>query len=100
MNGEGNLINFIGSATPDPVSSGNVTIKYQNNVSMNLTLSIYDQLGNEVMRPIDNIPHGAGAWQVACDVSKFASGTYTYRLSGSNIVKGQMVTSGQFVVQR
>ncbi len=99
MNGQGGNISFIGAATPDPVTSGNVTMKYANLGAATMTLAIYDELGNKVARPVNNVYQSAGAWQVTADVSKLPSGTYTYRLSG-NSATGPMVVSNQFVIQR
>ena len=99
MNGEGGNIQFIGAATPDPVTSGTVTMKYANLGASTMNLAIYDELGNEVARPVNNVYQDAGAWQVTTDVSKLPSGTYTYRLSGSSAT-GPMVLSSQFVIQR
>ena len=99
MNGKGSNIQFIAPATPDPVTGGSVTMKYANLGAASLTLAIYDALGNEVARPVDNVFHNAGSWQVTADVSKLPSGTYTYRLSGTSAT-GPMAVSNQFVVQR
>ncbi len=99
MRGRGGNISFIGAATPDPVTSGNVTVKYANLGAATMTLAIYDELGNEVARPVNNVFQNAGAWQVTADVSKLPSGTYTYRLSGTSAT-GPMVVSNQFVIQR
>jgi hypothetical protein len=99
MNGKGSIIQFIAPATPDPVAGGSVTMKYANNGAANLTLAIYDALGNEVARPVNNVFHNAGSWQVTTDVSKLPSGTYTYRLSGTSAT-GPMAVSNQFVIQR
>jgi hypothetical protein len=95
MEGKGNLINFIKPATPDPVQGGVVTFEYATKAETNLTLTIYDALGKEVSRPVDNVHHDAGAWQVSTNVANLANGSYTYRLSTGNVVK-----SGQFVIQR
>ena len=97
MNGQG-VIDFIQPATPDPVTGSTVTFRYANRGETNITLAIYDILGHEVARPIDNVNHEAGAWQVSYDVSKLPSGTYTYRLSSSNAM-GQTALSKQFVIQ-
>jgi hypothetical protein len=74
-------------------------MKYANLGAATMTLAIYDELGNEVARPLNNVFQSAGAWQVTADVSKLPSGTYTYRLSG-NSATGPMVVSNQFVIQR
>ncbi len=99
MDGQGGNINFIGAPTPDPVTGGSVTVKYANRGGSTIQLSIYDELGNEVIRPVDNVYQEAGAWQVTTDVSHLPSGTYTYRLSGTT-ANGPMVLSSQFVIQR
>src|ERR1017187_4004482 len=51
MSGKGNLINVVYPATPDPVTGGHVTFSYANRGATNITLSILDVLGQEVMRP-------------------------------------------------
>jgi hypothetical protein len=99
MDGQGGNIQFIGAASPDPVTGGSVTMKYANLGAATMSLAIYDALGNEVSRPVNNVYQGAGAWQVTADVSKLPSGTYTYRLS-SNSATGPMAVSNQFVIQR
>ena len=88
-------IDFIRAATPDPVVGSSVTIGYANRNDAVITLAIYDALGKEVARPVDRLHQSAGAWDVPCDVSNLASGTYTYRLS-----EGRSVISKQFVIQR
>ena len=98
MENKGQLIQFVGPATPDPAAGSDVTVKYANRGAAALTLAIFDELGNEVGRPVNNVYHDAGTWQVTCDVSKFASGTYTARLSGTSAT-GPMSTSTQFVVK-
>jgi hypothetical protein len=95
----GTNLSFIGAASPDPVTGGTVTMKFANLGASTLTLAIYDALGNEVARPVNNVYQSAGVWQVTADVSKLPSGTYTYRLSG-NSATGPMAVSNQFVVQR
>jgi hypothetical protein len=99
MDGQGGNIQFIGAASPDPVTGGSVTMKFANLGAATMTLAIYDALGNEVSRPVNNVYQSAGAWQVTADVSKLPSGTYTYRLS-SNSATGPMAVSDQFVIQR
>ncbi len=99
LDGHGSIISFVGPATPDPVSDGHVTMKYTNRGAATLTLAIYDALGNEVSRPVNNLYQEAGTWQVTTDVSKLPSGTYTYRLSGTSAT-GPMVASDQFVIKR
>ena len=94
MNGQSTLI-FLQPATPDPVTGNAVTLRYANRGETNITISIYDVLGHEIMRPIDNIRHAAGAWEMMVDVGKLPSGTYTYHMTAGNFV-----ASKQFVIQR
>lgn len=99
LNGTANL-SFAGPASPDPVTGTNVTFKFANGTAQNLTLAIYDALGNQVAIPINNVFQQAGVWQITSDVSKLPSGTFTYRLSGANGEAGPMAVSGQFVIER
>jgi hypothetical protein len=94
MNGQSTFI-FLQPATPDPITGNAVTLRYANRGETNITISIYDVLGHEVMRPVDNVRHAAGAWEVMADVGKLPSGTYTYRITAGNAV-----ASKQFVIQR
>lgn len=98
MNGQG-VFSAVEPVSPDPVTGNTVTFRYANRGETNITLAIYDVLGHEVARPVDNVNHDAGEWQVSYDVSKLPSGTYTYRLSSSNGM-GQTALSKQFVIQR
>jgi hypothetical protein len=95
MNGNTALLGITTPATPDPVHGGTIAISYVNRGESNLTLTMYDMLGNEVARPLDAVHHAAGSWQVNCNVSKLSSGTYTYRLTD-----GHAMISKQFVIQR
>jgi hypothetical protein len=58
-----------------------------------VTLSILNELGQEVKRLVDTRQHPAGAYEVKFDASSLASGTYTYRLVMDNSAQ-----SGRFVV--
>ncbi len=51
--------------------------------NLNVTLKIYDVLGNEVETLINKI-HSAGNYEVNFDANKLASGVYFYRLSTQN----------------
>ncbi len=98
MQGKG-IIGFVRPAIPDPVSGSNVTFTYTNEVAANLTLTIYDVLGREVARPIDNLRHEAGSWQISYNVAKLPNGTYTYRLSTDGY-RGHEAVSKQFIIAR
>ncbi|MFI5201374.1 MAG: choice-of-anchor D domain-containing protein [Candidatus Kapaibacterium sp.] len=100
MQGKG-IIEFIRAATPDPVTGSEVNFNYSNRAPANITLAIYNVLGQEVARPVDNIPHEAGSWQVSCNVAKLPNGTYTCRLSADGpSIAGSTVLSKRFVIQR
>jgi len=86
---------FTLAATPNPVTGSEITFSGANGNAANLTLTVYDVLGREVGRPINNKYHEAGEWESSFDISKLPSGTYTYRLQ-----LGQASISKQFVVQR
>ena len=94
MNGNTNFL-FAQPATPNPATGGHITISYANREETHLTLAFTDELGHEVMRPMDNVDHESGSWQITCDVSKLASGNYTYRLTD-----GKRTISKQFVIQK
>ncbi|HEX5317047.1 MAG TPA: T9SS type A sorting domain-containing protein [Candidatus Kapabacteria bacterium] len=98
MQGKG-IVEYIRDASPNPVTGSTVTFNYGNQTATNLTLTIYDVLGHAVARPVDNIYHEAGSWQVSCNVARLPSGTYTYRLSADGAAD-QTVISKQFVIQR
>lgn len=94
MNGNSNFL-FSKPAVPNPATGGHITIAYANRGETVLTMTFTDELGNEVMRPLDNVRHEAGSWQITSDVSKLPSGNYTYRLTD-----GHHTISKQFVIQK
>jgi hypothetical protein len=85
----------IAPASPNPVTrrSDLVTLRYAVRYMSPVTLSIYDELGQEVKRIVDTRQHPAGAYEVKFDASTLSSGTYTYRLMMDNSTR-----SGRFVV--
>jgi hypothetical protein len=85
----------IAPATPNPVTrrSELVTLRYAVRYMSPVTLSILNELGQEVKRLVDTRQHPAGAYEVKFDASSLASGTYTYRLVMDNSAQ-----SGRFVV--
>ncbi|MFI5201375.1 MAG: T9SS type A sorting domain-containing protein, partial [Candidatus Kapaibacterium sp.] len=83
------------SAAPNPVTGPEVTFGISNRNEANITLTIYDMLGREVGRPVNNTLYEAGIRRVSYDVSKLPSGTYTCRLSANG-----SVISKQFVIER
>jgi len=75
---------FAEPAHPNPVTGTNRTILfgYVTRVEGPISLVVYDVLGNEVARVVNNVRHAPGVYEVPFDVSRLASGTYSYRLIG------------------
>jgi hypothetical protein len=73
---------FAEPAHPNPVTGAGhvVTLGYVTRVEGPISLIVYDILGNEVARVVDNIRHEPGSYEVNFDVARLASGTYTYHL--------------------
>ncbi len=82
---------FAEPAHPNPVSGANhiVTFGYVTRVEAPISLMVYDVLGNEVARVVNNIVHAPGRYEVSFDVSHLASGTYTYHLVGPSFQGSQ-----------
>lgn len=79
MNGatQGSVIEPV---SPNPVRTGDViTFRYATKLEVPVSLVIYDALGNEIVRLVDNIVHPAGAYEIKFDSSKLTSGNFTYR---------------------
>jgi hypothetical protein len=83
--GGGTIAGFTQPVHPNPVSatsSNKVSIGYATRGMMQLSMSIYDELGRDVSPVFTNLVHQAGVYEVSVDVSKLPSGTYTCNLSG------------------
>jgi hypothetical protein len=83
--GGGTIAGFTQPVHPNPVSatsSNKVTIGYATRGMMELSMSIYDELGRAVAPVFSNVVHEAGLYEVSVDVSKLPSGTYTCNLTG------------------
>ena len=92
---------YIKPAVPNPVTGPSMTFDYANRGAGNITLIIYDVLGREVARPVDNVPQDAGSWEVNYNASNLPNGTYTYRLSEITPLLGETgAVSREFVIQR
>jgi len=76
---------------PNPFNPSTV-ISYQLPVSSQVSLKVYDVLGNEVASLV-NLQQEAGSYNVTLDASTLASGTYIYRL-----IAGDFVSTKKLVV--
>ena len=72
----------LGQNFPNPFNP-NTIIGYQLSVSSNVTLKVYDVLGNEIATLV-NEKKPAGTYEVTFDASGFPSGVYLYRLQARN----------------
>ena len=63
---------------PNPFNPG-TKIRWQSPISTHLTLRVYDVLGNEVAKLVDEY-RNAGSYEVEFDASQLASGVYYYQL--------------------
>jgi len=70
---------------PNPFNPA-TTISYQVATAGNVSLKVFDLLGNEVASLANEIQN-AGAYSVNFDASKLASGIYMYQLSADNIIQ-------------
>jgi len=71
--------------TPNPFNP-TTSIVYQLANTSDVTLKVYDILGNEVLTLV-NEKQEAGKYEVKLDASKLSSGTYIYRLSAGSFVQ-------------
>jgi hypothetical protein len=67
---------------PNPFNPSTV-ITYELPGTVQVTLTIYDMLGNEVSKPVDGL-QGAGRHEVTFSGKGMASGLYLYRLQAGN----------------
>jgi len=84
---------------PNPVGStagSSVKFTYASKVDGEVSLSIYDELGKEVARVMNNQSMPAGKYEVRYNTTGLSEGTYVYRYTLNN----KNVTSGRFVIQR
>lgn len=70
---------------PNPFNPS-TTIQYQIPQSGNVTLKVYDVIGNEVALLVDEMKQ-QGNYQVSFDASALSSGIYIYRLIASDFVE-------------
>lgn len=97
MNGQ--LIMSAFPVNPNPVeknTGGILSFKYAARVEGVVSLGIYDELGREAARVIDNQRLSAGTFEVRYNTSGLAEGTYVYRFA----LDKKNVASGRFVIQK
>ncbi|MHC1737623.1 MAG: T9SS type A sorting domain-containing protein [Ignavibacteriaceae bacterium] len=70
---------------PNPFNPS-TTISYRMATAQNVTLKIFDVLGNEVATLVNEVQN-AGNYSVEFDASTLSSGIYMYRLSAGNIIQ-------------
>jgi hypothetical protein len=84
---------------PNPAggTSGNILdFKYSTVTIGNLTLEIFDMLGNSISKIIDNQSMPAGTYEARYNAARLDEGTYIYRYTLDN----KNVISGRFVIQK
>jgi hypothetical protein len=64
---------------PNPFNPS-TTIEFSIPQSVNLTMRIFNLLGQEMIRPIDNVKKEAGKYKITFNASNLPSGTYFYSL--------------------
>ena len=64
---------------PNPFNPS-TNIEFELLKSSTVTLSIYDMLGREVTRLIDNEEKSSGKFKLSFDASKLSSGIYIYQI--------------------
>lgn len=95
MSGSGRFAD-IAPPVPNPAQTGSiVSFKYGTRVESPVSIVIYDILGNEVDRVIDNINHPAGNYEVKYSTKNLGTGTYTYQFV-TNMTK----SSDRLVIQK
>ncbi|MEO1021699.1 MAG: T9SS type A sorting domain-containing protein [Bacteroidota bacterium] len=76
---------------PNPFNpSTNITFNLPQ--AQNVTLKVYNMLGQVVATLIDNDRRGSGLNTITFDASTFASGIYIYQLTGNNVTLSQKMT--------
>ncbi|MEI8134482.1 MAG: IgGFc-binding protein [bacterium] len=97
MNGQIPIRAYPVSPNPAGNSAGSVLdFKYTSRIIGNVSLSIYDELGREVAKVLNDQYIPAGTYEVRFDGSKLGEGTYVYRYS----LNKRYVSSGRFIIQK
>jgi hypothetical protein len=89
-----NLVLTIGKTEPNPFHT-TTTIQYDVRQPLaNVTLGIFDALGNEVARLVDNKMVPAGHYSAKFDGARISSGTYFCRITdGTNTATKELILS-------
>jgi hypothetical protein len=84
---------------PNPFNAG-TRIGFDIPSGVNVTLVIYDLLGREITRLLDNDFKPAGSYSVQLDAANFSSGVYFYRIEALHTapVTGNFIESKKMVV--
>lgn len=72
---------------PNPFNP-TTNIKYQIPHDGSVSLNVYNMLGQEVARLVNEV-HNAGSYEVAFDASNLSSGMYIYRLRAGNFTSSR-----------
>ncbi|WP_420455687.1 T9SS type A sorting domain-containing protein [Rubrivirga sp.] len=82
----------LGQSHPNPVASGTASVSFDLPESAPVSLTVYNVLGQEVLRVMDREDRRAGPHTVRVDVSGLAAGLYVYRLNaGDRTATSRMV---------
>jgi hypothetical protein len=84
--GKADLKNFtLHQNYPNPLNPSTV-IRYELPVNSNVTITVFDVLGNEVATLV-NEPKPAGSFEVNFNGSNLSSGVYYYRLKAGSFIE-------------
>jgi hypothetical protein len=75
--------NFLQAPVPNPVSTDQAVITFGLTGPQDVTLGIYDGLGNEIQRLFDNDPLPGGIVQIDAALGQLSDGMYYLRLRTS-----------------
>jgi hypothetical protein len=97
LNGKYPMRAFPVNPNPAGAAQGDVlSFKYSAAVAGTISLSIYDELGKEVTRIINNQSMPAGTYELKYSVKGLSEGSYIFRYT----LNHRNVTSGRFIIQR
>lgn len=76
---------------PNPFNPG-TTINFSLAKEFNVSLKVFDLLGQEIISLLSNEFMNAGSYSYKFDASSLASGTYIYRLEAGNFIQTKKMT--------